>query len=363
VGRTASGATAVAGSLTVSNTYYSNANADSMAAFPGGFAANVDVPAANSGVLNGVAANAGTFVTAGFAQFNVTDSAGNSIKNFAPPLSVGIDLPKSTLDANGVPVVAGGEYPVWSYDDATGKWVFEKMGTIAEKNPVDPNNFTVQFQTAHLSSWNLDQYFNSCTATVNLQGRPSGDARALTVEVVGSTGLRYASAITMTDSTLTLLRAPRINATITVKDRGVVVGQVVNSALCNGAVSLPVTLPVLPQGNVRIETFEACNDGSNERAVPASASLRYTASGRVTYRSAYTQKANSSDTFAQSTLASIPSGAVTVQAQNPRTGAWVDPTTVTPSSSVVNTGATAVFRFRFPMACQVVTGVTGGSGN
>jgi len=59
VGRTASGATAVAGPLTVSNTYYSNANADSMAAFPGGFAANVDVPAANSGVLNGVAANAG----------------------------------------------------------------------------------------------------------------------------------------------------------------------------------------------------------------------------------------------------------------------------------------------------------------
>ena len=88
---------------------------------------------------------------------------------------------------------------------------------------------------------------NSCTATVNLSGRPAGDARPLTVEVVGSTGLRFGITGTMTDSTLSLLRAPNINATITVKDRGVVVGQVTNRALCGNPIALPVVLAALPR--------------------------------------------------------------------------------------------------------------------
>ena len=358
IGKTSSGAPAAAGPLTVSNTYYSNANVESMTAFPGGFAANVEVPAANTAVLNGAAPDAGTFVTAGFAQFNVTDSQGNAIKTFDKPLTVGIDLPRNTLDVNGNALAVGSQYPVWSYDDATGKWVFEKMGTVAEKTPVDPNNFTVQFQTNHLSSWNLDQYVNSCTATINLQGRPAGDTRVLNVEVVGGTGLRYSYAFPVTDSQLTLFRTPRINATITVKDRGVVVGKLSDRALCSGAVGVPVVLAPLQQGSVRIETLESCADGSNQRAIAASSVLRYTAAGRVTSRAVYTRQLASGDNLAQASVASLPSGAVTVQAQNPRTRAWVEPTSITggATTSVVVTGGTTVFRFRFPMTCQNVTG-------
>ncbi|MBL0394112.1 hypothetical protein JJ685_23435 [Ramlibacter monticola] len=355
VGKTASGAAAAPGPLTVSNTYFSNATLDALEAFPGGFAATVVVPAANAAVLNGVAPDAGTFVTAGFAQFNVTDSAGNAIKTFDKPLTLGIDMPKGTAGANGAALVAGDQYPVWSYDDNAGTWKFETLGTVAEKTPVDSKNFTVQFQTTHLSTWSLSQYLASCTASVNLTGRPASDVRLLDVEVVGTTGQRYGTSLPVTDSNLTLLRAPQINATITVRDRGTVVGQVTNQALCGGAISVPVTLPVLQLGNVRIETLESCTDGSSERAIAAAASVRYT-SGEDYSRSAYTTHLATADTFSQATVSGIPAGAVTVRAQNPRTGAWVEPTSIVGNSSVVTTGATTAFRFRFPMDCKPVTG-------
>jgi hypothetical protein len=355
VGKTASGAPAAAGALTVSNTYFANSNAESLTAFPGGFAATVEVPAASTSVLNGAAADAGTFVTAGFAQFNVVDSAGNAIKTFDKPLTVGIDLPKGTLDENGVALVAGDQYPVWSYDDTTGKWVFEKMGTVAEKTPADPNNFTVQFTTTHLSSWNLDQYFNSCTATVNVKGRPTGDNRLLTVDVLGAAGQRYGSQARITDSVLTLLRAPNITGTIIVKDRGVEVGRVTNKKFCGAPVDVPVTLAPINVGSVRIETSESCPDGTQQRALAASAVVRPNAG---VASGTYTRQAATTDLFAQTTVGSLPSGTVTVQAQNPRTGAWVSSSDISGSAttSTVVTGGTTVFKFRFDMACKVVSG-------
>ncbi|MBL0428669.1 hypothetical protein [Ramlibacter alkalitolerans] len=357
IGKTSSGAAAAPGPLTVSNTYFATSNAESLNAFPGGFAATVEVPAANASVLNGAAADAGTFVTAGFAQFNVTDSQGNAIKTFDKPLTVGIDLPKGTRDENGVVLKVGDQYPVWSYDDTNGKWVFEKLGTIAEKTPVDPNNFTVQFTTTHLSSWNLDQYVNSCTATVNLQGRPANDTRLLTVDVLGSAGQRYGSQALINDSTLTLLRAPNISGTIIVKDRGTEVGRVTNKAFCGAAINVPITLTALPVGNVRIEASESCADGTQQRPVWTSAAVRYTSGGLTTARPAYTRQAAAADKFALATLGSVPSGAVTVQLQNPRTGAWVTTTDITgATSSTVVTGGTTVFKFNFPMTCRVVSG-------
>ena len=359
VGTTAAGTPAAPGALTVSNTYFSNANAESLTAFPGGFAATVEVPAANTAVLNGVAPNAGSFITAGFAQFNVTDSAGNAIKNFDKPLAVGIDLPKGTLDENGVALVVGDQYPVWSYDDATGKWVFEKMGTVAEKSPVDPNNFTVQFTTTHLSSWNLDQFVNACaTAKVNLVGRPAGDARSLTVDLMGPPGNRFAKRLQVTDSALTLYNVPRINGAIVVKDGDKEVGRVTNRNFCAAAIDVPVTLAPLPVGNVRIETFESCADGTKQRALAAASKVVYVASGRTVSLGGYSGQAASTDLFAQKVFSSIPTGAVTVQAQNPRTGAWVAASEISggATTSSVVTGGTTLFRFRFPMECKVVSG-------
>ncbi|NML43741.1 hypothetical protein HHL11_08270 [Ramlibacter sp. G-1-2-2] len=364
VGRTAGGAAAAPGPLTVSNTYFGNANSDSLRAFPGGFAATVDVPAANAAVLNGSAADQGSFITAGFAQFNVTDSKGNAIKKFDQPLTVGIDLPKSTLDENGHPLTVGSQYPVWSYDDTNGKWVFEKMGTVAEKTPVDADNFTVQFQTQHLSSWNLDQYVNSCTASVNITGRPAADDRPLEIVLVGATGQRYGNITRATDSSLTLLRAPNIAATLTALDRGKVVGKVSVSSLCGGPVALPVTLAPIVGGTLKVESYEYCSDNSSHRReLPTLVSVSYApnAAGVFTaWTSFYADQPSSTTTAAQGSIAGFPAGPVEVSVQNPRTGEWmVVIDGLSGDKGYVNevgAGSPTVFTARFPMNCKSVTG-------
>ena len=358
-GTTASGLPAAPGALTVSSTYYSNANADSLAAFPGGFSANVQVTGTATAVLNGAAPTEGAFVTGGFAQFNVTDSAGKAIKNFDKPVTVGIDLPKTSKDLAGNAIVVGSYYPVWSYNDTTGEWVFEKMGKVAEKTPVDPNNFTVVFDTNHLSSWNLDFFGPTCTAQVNLQGRPVGDRRQLKVDLTGVSGLRFNKTLSPTDSALTVFRVPsNARVTITVKDRGEKVGEVTNQALCNGSVGTPVNVPItlLPAtATARIDTSEACADGSRQRGVPTFVNMnRFPANGLLPTSGSTTVAGTA--TVASFTFANLsvpPTGSVTMVAgaQNPRTTNYV-----TQTFTISGTQPSAVVPFRFTMDCPVVTG-------
>ena len=350
VGKTASGQPAAAGSLTVAVINYSNSNVDSLSAFPGGFAATVS--GAPASALNGAAADGGSFVTGGFAQFNVTDSAGNAIKNFDPPIPVSIDLPKTTLAADGATLLKVGDaYPIWSYDDATGGWKFEKEGTVAEKTPVDPNNYTVAFTTSHLSSWNLDFYVASCTGQINLTGRPAGDTRQLDVEVTGVSGRRFSYRDNVTDSQLSLLRSPIGTAVnVVVKNQGVIVGRVSNQHLCTGSstnpISIPLTLQATPVGTVRVETSESCTDGSQKRAVPA---FTYLMNG-TSRLGGYTV----GTTVASKNFASILPGTKQVYVQNPRTLAY----TSKPVSVTANSTVTAAFNF--PVTCP--TGATGATG-
>lgn len=346
VGKTATGQLAAAGPLAVSATTFSNSNIDSMSAFPGGFAATVS--GAPASALNGAAADAGTFVTGGFAQFNVTDSAGNAIKNFEPPIEVGIDLPKSTMAPDGVTLLkVGDDYPIWSFDDATGGWKYEKTGIVAEKTPVDPSNYTVKFSTTHLSSWNLDFYVASCTTSINLTGRPAGDTRQLLVETTGVTGRRFSASGNITDSQLNLLRSPMFTkVNVKVKDQGVVVGQTSGALLCSGAISIPVTLQPRGVGTVRVETSESCSDGSQKRAVPTFARLAY----GTTLLSGYTT-AVTGTTVARKDFGSIPvAGTKTVSVLNPRSNRYES------KSVTVTANTTATAAFNFTITCP--TGAT-----
>lgn len=343
------GSPAAAGPLTVSSTYYANASAESMSAFPGGFAATVEVPAADRAVLNGNAPDNGVFVTGGFAQFNVTDSAGKPIKNFDRPVTVGIDLPRNSKDADGNLVRVGSEYPVWSYDDATGKWVFEKMGIVAEKTPVDPDNFTVQITTRHLSSWNLDYFVARCTtATLNLVGRPSGDARPLAVEFVGVAGRRWSYTLPgVPDSNVNLYNAPAdIRVNVTVRDRGRVVGQARNVRLC-GVNNLRVTLPPVTYGRVQVDASESCASGGARRPLPT---YVYVESNAVWSFQYATPVAGTS--LARSTFASVLSGPARIWVYNPRTWSYETRSVTVPANGTL----TQTFNFTVPCG----TGASGG---
>jgi hypothetical protein len=289
---------------------------------PGGFAATVQVPAANAGVLNGVAPDAGTFVTAGFAQFNVTDSQGNAIKTFDKPLTLGIDMPKGTLGADGNPVTAGDSYPVWSYDDANGNWNFEKMGTVAEKTPVDPANFTVQFQTNHLSTWALNTYLPSCPMAATLQGRPvNGHGRHDAGGTAGQPAvLRRADRRARHAARAALRQGPDRNLG----------GLRRRNPATPGAYRLPVDFNIVALG-ISNGVF------SYTRKLPTSA-----------------------DNFASSTVVNVSAGAVIVKALDPRTGRYIATTDITRSGAAspsgVADGETTFFRFHFPMTCKTVSG-------
>ncbi|MBH2018883.1 MAG: hypothetical protein I8H91_04840 [Burkholderiales bacterium] len=355
-GRAADGTVAAAGPLTVSATLFSNASVGALLAFPGGFAASVT--GAPASLLNGTTASDVAFITGGFAQFSVTDSTGKAIRNFDQPINVSIDLPKTSLDINGNPVLAGSEYPVWSYDDATGKWKFERMGTVSEKSPVDPNNYTVAFSTNHLSAWNLDFATPSCTAQINLTGRPVNDERQLAVEVSGVAGQRFGRIGYMTDSQLSIYRAPvNVKVNVKVRDQGVVVGRASNVLLCTAAnqpnpLTVPMTLLPIAVGTViRVDTSESCANGSQKRALPTFAWVNVNNAGN--WRVGYTLPVAGAP-VARKDFRTVVAGTSTAYAYNPRNSRYES------QSVTVTANNTATAAFNFIMS-NCSTGPTGGS--
>lgn len=259
VAKDASG-TPASGSLKLTVTKYSNAEADALAAFPGGFA-----PAAITSTGSTVTA---PFVTGGFAQFNVTDSTGKAIKNFDTPIQLTIDLPKTSKHpSTGVTVKVGDTYPVWSFDEVTGKWKFETNGTIAEKTPADASNFQVNFSSNHLSYWNLDffdQQVPSCfEGTINIVGRPTGDTRPLSVNIYGGVGTRFARELSnVTDSLQTLRFAPELPVSLSVLDsKSRVVGTAKDVNMCAiGGATVNISLPTITVASLKVDVTESCSD-------------------------------------------------------------------------------------------------------
>jgi len=178
--------------------------------FPGGLDLAVSVPA-NDNADAEEAPQAGAFTTAGFVAIELTDEAGNKVKEFGStgegedakknsievkmqvdvntanscPMNYTGDLAQETVAAfakdsakatdgayfrkgacvssdgtviKGRTIKAGDIVPVWSYDADVAEWSFESYG-VAQVNPDDASVFDVAVQVTHLSYWNLD-FFN-----------------------------------------------------------------------------------------------------------------------------------------------------------------------------------------------------------
>jgi len=343
IGTTASGQPAAAGQLTVASAVFSNANVESLQAFPGGFAPNIDV-AGNAALLNGATAANGAVVTSGFAEFTVLDSAGNQIRNFSRPITISFDLAKGGRDGSGNPIVVGTQIPIWSFNEARQTWVFEKMGTVAEKAPVDPNFFTVNFQTTHLSFWSWFFWRPTCDPTITITGRPAGDARTLVVDVVGTEVSPFWSTGITSGNSVAFTRVPlNATATVTVRDKGFVVGQVKNRAICGG-VTVPVTFRAAATGTVRFETSESCADGTSQRAVPTYVNVIAGSQFTPAYTSVVVGDVAIVNVPGQST------GQARVSAVNPRSGGSESLTVTVPANGTVTAP------FNFTMSCSPVTG-------
>lgn len=344
----------LAGALNLSAVKFSNAEINALSAFPGGFTPAVSAPAT---VLNGVDPTQGNFISGGFAQFNLTDSTGRALKKFDQPLGLSIDLPKGSLDLNGNVLKAGDIYPVWSYNEQTGQWVFETNGVVEEKAPADPNFYQVNFQSTHLSYWNLDFYGASCTANLTLQ-RAAGDTRQLSVQITGTTGSRFYREIPfVSDSSLTLYRYPlNQRSTVRVVDaQGSVVGQLPATNLCQGgAIGISAPSPSQQRATLNVQVTESCVNQTNQRPAPTFVGFW---NGRR-FLSAYARVAQGSPT-ADASFTNLPlgtSGQLYIWDNNVSNYVVRN---VTLNASTVTNGV-LTYKVNLPtLSCQIPTGSSG----
>lgn len=337
------------GQITASTVKFGNGSAASMSAFPGGFTPTVVDQA-------GQTDSTGAFITGGFAQFNLTDSNGTAIKKFDQDVTLSIDLPKTSKQPDGTVLKAGDTYPVWSYDEATGKWQFETDGLISEKTPVDPNNFTVSFKSNHLSYWNLDFYARTCTGTLNLV-RSQSDTRPLSVELVGVSGLRfYQTFYNVRDQRQIFARYPtstQVNVVVRDEQNAVIARSTTPQNLCNtGTISVPAA-PAVSRANLIVNVTESCPSGTNRRASPTTVAF-YDGSR---WYSGYA-RSNSAGTVASVSIDGLVSATQgTLYVYNPLTGGYQSQTVTVNAPS--STAAVNLPNLR----CGAATGATGSTGN
>ena len=152
------------GQLRATYHLFNSRSPESLQSFPGGFSVQADdSPNGEDRVF---------FTTGGFTSIQITDQAGNRAVNFDPPIQVGIELDQQVRDHNNNPVNSGDMVPIWSYDETSGSWTFERNAPIRDGGS---GNLEVQFEASHLSWWNIDWFSNACYegTRVNLLGNNS----------------------------------------------------------------------------------------------------------------------------------------------------------------------------------------------
>lgn len=146
------------GSVNFTMVHFDERNQSSMDAFPGGFDTDNIVDE------NGDDLGEGQFMTAGFATINM-DVGGQSVKTFSQPINVTMTINADMINpATGQLIAIGDTIPIWSLDGDSDQWKKEGDGVVQDNN----GTLEVQFLTTHLSSFNLDWWFNSCYNAVDI---------------------------------------------------------------------------------------------------------------------------------------------------------------------------------------------------
>ncbi|NMP30890.1 hypothetical protein HII17_04875 [Thalassotalea sp. M1531] len=139
---------------------YDPYEAQALDAYPGGLNVIAD---ATSFSINGEVQDGEreiNFKSAGFAAINIEDDAGNKVKRFSQDIEVAMQVKWGTQDAEGNTIKVGDTIPIWSYDEDTGKWSYEKEGTVQDLYFLD-GMFDLIFPINHLSYFNLDWHFGA----------------------------------------------------------------------------------------------------------------------------------------------------------------------------------------------------------
>lgn len=132
---------------------YNTQLAGSSSLFPGGTFSATNVTDSNNQTISAF------FFPAAFAT--VTLKVNNiDIKKFSQPITISLELNPlyKTLNSNTT-VKNGDQLPIWSYSKDTGKWSYEKDGTVNTIN----GKLVVQFTTSHLTTYSVAEYVETTT--------------------------------------------------------------------------------------------------------------------------------------------------------------------------------------------------------
>ncbi|GAB3764931.1 hypothetical protein [Spirosoma pomorum] len=161
---------AVTGNLSAAVAAYSSQNQSSLSAFPGGFETRVSRD--NQGQTN----SAGSFATAGFASIEIASSSGQKVANFSQPVKVEMEVSKALINPEtNAPVKVGDKIPVFSYNENTGEWIYERDAVVKSEQ----GELQVELEITHLSWYNLDWFYtgrNCDTGGWTITGKPDGQA-------------------------------------------------------------------------------------------------------------------------------------------------------------------------------------------
>ena len=158
--------------ITSFDPYESNA----MAAYPGGLNVIADASGFDIADEPQVGNREINFKSAGFVAISIADVDGNKVKNFSQDIEIAMQFAIGTKDGEGKVVAIGDEVPIWSYEEDTGKWSYEKVGIVRDLNLTD-GLYDVVYNLNHLSYWNLDWHFGDTCSTSkfnfkDLEGNP-----------------------------------------------------------------------------------------------------------------------------------------------------------------------------------------------
>ncbi len=132
--------------------HFNTKEAASLNAFPGNGFHSDDVTDENGNKVSGI------FRTAGFSNIDMTLN-GTDVRTFNQPVNLKIGISSDQINPKtGAPFAAGDQIPVWSFQIETGKWAFEKQGTVTNNG----GNLEVAFTTNHLTYYNLAFLDNVC---------------------------------------------------------------------------------------------------------------------------------------------------------------------------------------------------------
>ncbi len=134
----------VTGTIVASVVTFSGESAAALKAFPGG----LDAPIAKD--IEGRSNTTFPVSPGGFVAIKMVNERRQAVSTFSQPVTVQMSVSPTALNpATDKPYMAGEPILIYSYNEQTGEWVYEKQGMVEQQGA----GLVVSMQITHLSFW------------------------------------------------------------------------------------------------------------------------------------------------------------------------------------------------------------------